>query len=400
MNVITNHLSQELGLGFWNGITGLVTQPIEGAKKEGGAGFLKGIGRGIAGVVVKPGAGIYGLPGYAMKGIYKEVQLRFGKSVNNYIIAARTAQGWEMFLAIDKEEQSQIVHRYLKLLDEVKRRKTCGEDSVEAVQEFIENSKTRKREQWAKISSRTEQLSGDFIGKGRKFSDQISSKTGSLSTSFARQPSIGGKRTSEKQAPSTVPQNQTHYPDNDDDRHRDDPAFERALQESIKQTSTGDADEDKEIGQAIRASIAHLQKQAPKSGATGHGDDDEDDEELKLALAESLRSVAGQPAQQNKGALESPEIPPRSPNRSRSPNPGSGSGSSNLLSDAKAAADRTAHDYDDEDLKKAIAESMKIGDDERKAMQEEEIVLAYVKKQSLLEESYRRSHGGQGSGSG
>jgi hypothetical protein len=68
------------------------------------------------------------------------------------------------------------------------------------------------------------------------------------------------------------------------------------------------------------------------------------------------------------------------------------------LSDAKAAADRTAHDYDDEDLKKALAESQKIGDDERKAMQEEEIVLEYVKKQSLLEESYRRSHGGQGSG--
>ncbi len=42
---------------MYDGIAGLVTQPFEGAKKEGVAGFLKGFGKGIGGVMLKPQAG-------------------------------------------------------------------------------------------------------------------------------------------------------------------------------------------------------------------------------------------------------------------------------------------------------------------------------------------------------
>ena len=42
---------------MFDGITGLVTQPIDGAKKEGIAGLIKGLGKGIGGVVLKPQAG-------------------------------------------------------------------------------------------------------------------------------------------------------------------------------------------------------------------------------------------------------------------------------------------------------------------------------------------------------
>ena len=35
-------------------------QPIKGAKEEGAAGFVKGIGKGLGGVVLKPGAGKFG----------------------------------------------------------------------------------------------------------------------------------------------------------------------------------------------------------------------------------------------------------------------------------------------------------------------------------------------------
>lgn len=43
--------------GLYNGITGLVTQPIHGARKTGPRGFIKGIGKGMGGVVFKPVAG-------------------------------------------------------------------------------------------------------------------------------------------------------------------------------------------------------------------------------------------------------------------------------------------------------------------------------------------------------
>ena len=53
----STNCAQEFGYGFYDGISGLVTQPFEGAKKEGIAGLIKGFGKGIGGVVLKPGAG-------------------------------------------------------------------------------------------------------------------------------------------------------------------------------------------------------------------------------------------------------------------------------------------------------------------------------------------------------
>ena len=48
---------QEFGYGIYDGISGLVTQPLGGAKKEGFLGLIKGFGKGIGGVVLKPQAG-------------------------------------------------------------------------------------------------------------------------------------------------------------------------------------------------------------------------------------------------------------------------------------------------------------------------------------------------------
>ena len=41
--------TKSLGQGIFNGVTGIVTQPIKGAKKDGALGFAKGFGRGIIG---------------------------------------------------------------------------------------------------------------------------------------------------------------------------------------------------------------------------------------------------------------------------------------------------------------------------------------------------------------
>lgn len=49
--------SKELGYGLYDGISGLVTQPMRGAQKEGAAGLLKGFGKGIGGLIAKPAAG-------------------------------------------------------------------------------------------------------------------------------------------------------------------------------------------------------------------------------------------------------------------------------------------------------------------------------------------------------
>ena len=44
--------------GAVGGLTGIVTQPIKGAKSEGAKGFFTGIGKGLLGTVTKPVTGI------------------------------------------------------------------------------------------------------------------------------------------------------------------------------------------------------------------------------------------------------------------------------------------------------------------------------------------------------
>ncbi len=44
--------------GFFDGVTGVVKKPWEGAKEEGAVGFFKGMGKGLVGVVARPASGV------------------------------------------------------------------------------------------------------------------------------------------------------------------------------------------------------------------------------------------------------------------------------------------------------------------------------------------------------
>jgi hypothetical protein len=50
------------GLGLYDGFSGFVRQPIQGAKAGGVVGCAKGVGRGIGGLVCKPCAGMHCTP--------------------------------------------------------------------------------------------------------------------------------------------------------------------------------------------------------------------------------------------------------------------------------------------------------------------------------------------------
>jgi sterol 3beta-glucosyltransferase len=51
------NMSQNFGVGFYEGVTDIVTKPIKGAKEEGTLGFFKGVGKGSLNLVAKPGSG-------------------------------------------------------------------------------------------------------------------------------------------------------------------------------------------------------------------------------------------------------------------------------------------------------------------------------------------------------
>ena len=56
------------GKGIVFGITGLVTEPYKGAKKQGAKGAAVGVGKGLFGLVAKPVVGTAGLVSNTVKG--------------------------------------------------------------------------------------------------------------------------------------------------------------------------------------------------------------------------------------------------------------------------------------------------------------------------------------------
>ncbi|XP_039984071.1 vacuolar protein sorting-associated protein 13C [Xiphias gladius] len=60
--------------GVVGGVTGIVTKPVEGAKREGAAGFFKGIGKGLVGVVARPTGGIVDMASSTFQGIQRAAE--------------------------------------------------------------------------------------------------------------------------------------------------------------------------------------------------------------------------------------------------------------------------------------------------------------------------------------
>ncbi|XP_051053816.1 intermembrane lipid transfer protein VPS13C isoform X2 [Phodopus roborovskii] len=57
--------------GVFGGVTGIITKPVEGAKKEGAAGFFKGIGKGLVGAVARPTGGLIDMASSTFQGIQR-----------------------------------------------------------------------------------------------------------------------------------------------------------------------------------------------------------------------------------------------------------------------------------------------------------------------------------------
>lgn len=82
---------EEFVYGVYDGFSGVIVQPYTGARDGGPIGFVKGIGMGLTGFVLKDLAAIIGPFGYTFKGVHKE--LLKGKQPTRFIRRARITQG-------------------------------------------------------------------------------------------------------------------------------------------------------------------------------------------------------------------------------------------------------------------------------------------------------------------
>ena len=390
---------KEFGYGLYDGVSGLLTQPIDGARKEGIAGFLKGFGKGIAGVVIKPQGAFWALQGYTFKGIYKEIQKHFGASTQNYIFAARTSQGYEEFMNATAAEKEDVVARWKTVKAELEKQKQLLKHGV-----HIDPEKCifRKIAQERKVKASKK--------KASKPQHERSDSTATLNAadhSSMMQPDLPSHPSIPNDPASSTASGAL---------------YEEAIQHSVARTSKGDAQQDEMIEKALRASVLELQN------ATQEGAHDEAlNRAIEASVAEAARSKGGQHDKDLEEALRrSLQVHSPSSSSSRSVHriesqsldfEDSGidtddeEGRHSLHHNNKlkeqhgtAADDPTATTTSitnpsnhDSDLEKAIQESEKSHKEYQeyllKQRAEEDIVLDYMKRQSLEEAKFK---GGEG----
>ncbi|MCJ1468979.1 hypothetical protein MMC07_007610 [Pseudocyphellaria aurata] len=115
-----------LTYGTYDGITGIFTQPIVGARDEGVLGATKGLGRGAAGVFIKPFGGASAMIGYSLKGIDAEFTKAMTHKILDPIVSARLAQGELEYLEVSKEEKKEIIQQWYSNVAEKNKEKKAN----------------------------------------------------------------------------------------------------------------------------------------------------------------------------------------------------------------------------------------------------------------------------------
>ncbi|KAF2096051.1 UDP-Glycosyltransferase/glycogen phosphorylase [Rhizodiscina lignyota] len=165
-------VGREFGFGWYDGVTGLVTQPWKGAEKEGASGFVKGVGKGIGGFLAKSGAASLGILGHTMQGVSKEVQKLFGSNVQNYIVASRVAQGYEEWLQSSDAEKQDVIVRWKLIQKYLKKRRSPDE----MVQDVLEAQRKTNREDTEARQNRGSTASSAEINETMRLSVQETSR--------------------------------------------------------------------------------------------------------------------------------------------------------------------------------------------------------------------------------
>ena len=99
---------KHMGHGLFHGITGIVSEPIKGAKADGKIGLLKGMGRGLAGAVTKPVSGVLDFAAKTSEGIQNTALLlnpEHSLSKPTRVRTARYSQSWLMLAQVAQRQK-------------------------------------------------------------------------------------------------------------------------------------------------------------------------------------------------------------------------------------------------------------------------------------------------------
>jgi len=306
-------------------------------------------------------------------GIHKEVRKLFGSSILNYIISARTAQGYDHWKASTREEQLDIINRWNEHKSELQ------SERQRVLLEGPEGQETGHLSPRGFLQTR--HLSFDErkkLHEDRRIKrEQTRSKTYSEHTTkcpFCRRAAPHRHNEGHPLEDAETPTTSTADVDHEE--------FERAIKASVAATSKGDPEEDLMIERAIRASVRELQR--PEGSALS------EQEALDRAIKASVAEAASERARGPKDGTLSPSDPEFTAILEKSLQ---ASLHDSLHTTGTEKFPQIDPDTDDDEINRAL-EASKVTHEEHlsRTKTEEEIVMEYVKRQSLVEEEHKKKY--------
>lgn len=307
-----------------------------------------------------------------MSGIYQEIQKRFGESVENYIMASRCAQGLTDLSTCTSEEKENILTNWALFEVDVVAKRNVRRSRYKVDGDGKRVRRTRTLGDKSQASGQTQEEQDTESVKAA----ERANRRESLRQLFR------GRASSSPPPRKTAPD--SALPDE----------YEHAIRHSVLATSQGNDTEDEMIERALRASMTELRN------ATAAGEEEERayDLAVKASIREAERvieekkreqderSTVGQDKKSNVHQPE-PQPPPYSVDEAdqkqqRRPPP---------LPPRSPMPTPTDHDIE---LQNALNESQRSYDDnlrrEQREKEEMDIIMEYVKRQSLAEAEQQR----------
>lgn len=345
-----------------------------------------------------------------MQGVHAEINKYFTKSVQNYIISSRAIQGQQEMQASTPGEREDILLRW----------NNCKYD--------LKNFHMLKRkERTAGKLPASRPTSADNDGLEPPATGWFQTRR----LSFEERKRLQSQREAWKSGYVDVKVPTT---ESTDSLASEDVELERAIQASVQETSNGNAEDDAMVEAAIRESIRAVRDKVQSTDTAGPlpeknmniFDDDEyriTDQEyqdlVEQAIKQSLLTDAPLPQELGFVELDSmdttvlPPPPPGPPpvmvdreddelqralTESRMEEPAAPRDADDDA-ELQRAIEESRHDAappanadEEEEMQRAIEASKEAMQQEMSQRTEEEIVLEYVKKQSLAEEEFRRQN--------
>jgi len=118
--------------GYYDGITGLVREPYEGAQKEGFIGAVKGSLRSFANATIRPAGGIVGLIAHPVRGLWKSVQSPMAQKQEQQQREVRVSDGVAAVRNSTQAQRTEIVQKFNQLKAGTKERQKKYKEIAEA----------------------------------------------------------------------------------------------------------------------------------------------------------------------------------------------------------------------------------------------------------------------------